>query len=101
MAINDLKRPNNENDLKLFRGHSIPVQLHRQTISLKRQFASPSEKRNRMGMDGRTTLELEKFTETPCVVHYKSNYPYVITIDASTKGIGATLWQEQLDNGFA
>ena len=48
----------------------------------------------------------QKITEIPCLAHYNSNYPNVITTDASTKGLGATLWQEQSDGklkpiGFA
>ena len=34
----------------------------------------------------------------PCLAHYNSNYPNIITTDASTKGLGATLWQAQ-ENG--
>ena len=38
--------------------------------------------------------------------NYNSDYPKVITNDVSTKGLGATLWKEQLDGklesiGFA
>ena len=36
-----------------------------------------------------------KITEIPCLAHYNSNLPNTITTDASTKGLGATLWQEQ------
>ena len=48
----------------------------------------------------------QKITEIPCLAHYNSNYPNIITTDASTKGLGATLWQEQPDGklkpiGFA
>ena len=30
-----------------------------------------------------------KITEIPCLPHYNSNYPNVITTDASAKGLGA------------
>ena len=48
----------------------------------------------------------QKITEIPCLVHYNSDYPNIITTDARTKGLGATLWQEQPDGklkpiGFA
>ena len=48
----------------------------------------------------------QKITEIPCVAHYNSDYPNIITTDASTKGLGATLRQEQPDGklkpiGFA
>ena len=39
----------------------------------------------------------EKITEIPCLAHLNSNYPNMITADVSTKGLGATLWQEQID----
>ena len=48
----------------------------------------------------------QKITEIPCLAHYNSDYPNVITTDASTKDLGVTLWQEQPDGklkqiGFA
>ena len=48
----------------------------------------------------------QKITELPCLAHYNSDYPNVITTNASTKGLGASLWQEQPDGtlkpiGFA
>ena len=61
-------------------------------------------------MDGRTPQAFEnlkqKITELSCLAHYNSDYPNIITTDASTKGLGATLWQEQPDEklkpiGFA
>ena len=41
---------------------------------------------------------IRKITETPCLTHYSSVRPNTITTDASTKGLGSTLWQEE-DNG--
>ena len=48
----------------------------------------------------------QKITVLPCLAHYILNYPNIIPMDASPKGVGATLWQEQLDGklkpiGFA
>ena len=37
----------------------------------------------------------QKITEIRCLTHYNSDYPNVITTDANTKALGATLWQEQ------
>ena len=42
----------------------------------------------------------QKITEIPCLAHYNSDYPNITTTDASTKGLGATLWEEQLDGKF-
>ena len=39
----------------------------------------------------------QKITEIQCLDHYNSDYPNVITTDASTKGLGPILWQEQPD----
>ena len=36
-----------------------------------------------------------KITEIPCLADYNCNLPNTITTDASTKGLGATPWQEQ------
>ena len=48
----------------------------------------------------------QNITEIPCLAHFNSDYPKIITTDASTKGLGATLWKEQPDGklkpiGFA
>ena len=51
-----------------------------------------------MDLDTRTFRSIytkNKITEIPCLAHYNSNLPNTITTDASTKGLGATLWQEQ------
>ena len=54
-----------------------------------------------MDLDRRTHESFRKsqtkITEIPCLAHYNSDYPNIITTDASTKGRGATLWQEQPD----
>ena len=42
----------------------------------------------------------QKITEIPCLAQYNPNYPYVITTDTSSNGIGATLWQDQLDRNL-
>ena len=57
-----------------------------------------------MDMDGRTYSGIRKsqakITAIPCLAHYNSDYPNIITTDASTKGLGATLWQEQPDGNL-
>ena len=35
--------------------------------------------------------------EAPCLAHSSSNLPYAITADANTRGLGVTLWPEQLN----
>ena len=39
----------------------------------------------------------EGITEIPCLAHYNAQNENIITTDASTKGLGATLWQKQED----
>ena len=45
-------------------------------------------------------------TQLSCLAHYNSNKENILTTNASTKGLGATLWQKQKDGnsklvGFA
>ena len=37
----------------------------------------------------------ECITKIPCLAHYNAQSENIITTDASTKGLGATLWQKQ------
>ena len=39
----------------------------------------------------------EYITNIPCLAHYIANNGNILTTDASTKGLGATLWQLQKD----
>ena len=100
LAIKELKQPNNEKELKFFLGaiqylSKYIDNLSSQTDSL-RQLLKKNNKRLRTEEH---TLAFEnlkqKITEIPCLAHYNSGYPNVITTDASTKALGATLWQEQ------
>ena len=36
----------------------------------------------------------QRITDKPCVPHYNTNYQNVITTDASSKRLGATLWKD-------
>ena len=38
--------------------------------------------------------------EIPCLAHYDLDYPNIITTDASTKGLGATLLREKSDGNL-
>ena len=42
----------------------------------------------------------KNITGIPCQAHYNSDYKNVLTTDASTKVLGATLWQEQPDGNL-
>ena len=61
-------------------------------------------------MDGRTHESIQQakrmYYQIPCLAHYNAQNEIIITTDASTKGLGATLWQQQKDGnskpvGFA
>ena len=42
----------------------------------------------------------EGITKIPCLAHYNAQNENIITTDASTKGLGATLWQKQKDGNL-
>ena len=39
----------------------------------------------------------QMLTEGPCLVHYAKDKDNIVTTDASTTGLGITLWQQQDD----
>ena len=41
-----------------------------------------------------------RITQLPCLAQYNSKYDKIQTTDASTKGLGATLWQKQKDGNL-
>ena len=99
MAIKNLKQPNNKKELKSFLGaiqflSKYINNLSAQTDSLRQLL----RKDNDWIWTEEHTLAFEnlkrKITEIPCLALYNSDYPNVITTDASTKSLSATLWQE-------
>ena len=111
LAIKELKEPKNEKGIKSFLGAIQYLSKHIENLSAQtdilRQFL---KKDNELNWTTEHTKAFEnlkqKITEILCLAHYNSDYPNVITTDASTKGLGATLWQEQPDGklkpiGFA
>ena len=57
-----------------------------------------------MDLDRRTHRSVQQFkkviTQLPFLAHYNSNKENILTTDASTKGLGATLWQKQKDGNL-
>ena len=102
MAIKNLKRPSNEKELKSFLGAiqylSKCVDNHSaQTDSLRLLLKKDNEW---LWTEEHTQAFInlkQKITGIPCLADYNSYYPSVIITDASTKGLGATLWQKQPD----
>ena len=111
LAINELKEPENEKELKSFLGAIQYLSKYIENLSAQTDISRQLLKKDN---DWNWTTEhtkafenlKQKITEIPCLAHYNSDYPNMITTDANTKGLGATLWQGQLDGklkpiGFA
>ena len=105
MVIKDLKQPKNEKELKSFLGAIQYRSKYTKNLSAQidglRQLL---KKDNQWIWTDEHTKSFEnlkqKITEIPCLAHYNSEYPNIIMTDASTKGLGATLWQEQPDGNL-
>ena len=64
-------------------------------LDLLRQLLKKNIKWNWTPDRSETFTQLKnKITEIQCLAHYSSILPNTITTDASTKGLGATFWQE-------
>ena len=111
LAIKELKQPKNEKELKSFLGaiqflSKYIDNLSAQTDSLRQLLKKKNEWKWTEEQTQAFKNLKQKITEIPCLAHYNSDCPNVITTDASTKVLGATLWQEQPDGklkpiGFA
>ena len=102
-AIQELKEPKNEKELNSFLGAIQYLSNYIENFSartdLLRQLLKKKNKWNWTTEHSEAFNRLKrKITEMPCLAHYSSVRPNTITTDASTKGLGTTLWQEQ-DNG--
>ena len=102
LAIKELKEPKNEKELKSFSGAIQYLSKYIENISAQTDILRQLLKKdNNWNWTTEHTKVFEnlkqKITEIPCLAHYNSDYPNIITTDASTKGLGATLWQEQPD----
>ena len=111
MGIKILKQPNNEKELKSILGaiqylSKYIDNLSAQTDSLRQLLKKDTEWLWTEEHTRAFENLKQKITEIPCLAHYNSDYQNVITTDASTKVLGATLWQKQPDGklkpiGFA
>ena len=102
-AIQELEEPKNQKELKSFLGAIQYLSKHIENLSaqtdLLRQLLKKKNKWNWTTEHSEAFNRIKrKITEIPCLAHYSSIRPNTITTDASTKWLGATLWQEQ-DNG--
>ena len=111
MAIKNLEQPNNEKELKSFLGAIQYLSKYIDNLSAQTDSLRQLLKKDKDWLWTEEHTQAfenlkQKITEKPCLAHYNSDYPNIITTDASTKGLGATLWQEQPDGklkpiGFA
>ena len=111
MAIKNLKQPNNEKELKSFLGAIQYLSKYIDNLSAQTESLRQLLKKDQDWLWTEEHTQAfenlkQKITEIPCLAHYNSDYPNIITTDASTKGLGTTLWQEQPDGklkpiGFA
>ena len=111
IAIKELKQPKNEKELKSFLGAIHYLSKYIENLSAQtNELRQLLKKDNEWIWTDEHTKEFEnlkqKIMEIPCLSHYNSDYPNIITTDASTEGLGATLWQKQPDGklkpvGFA
>ena len=105
MAIKNLKQPNNEKELKSFLGAIQYLSKYIDNLSAQTDSLRQLLKKD---IDWIWTEEhtaafenlKQKITEILCLAHYNSNYPNVMKTDASTKSLGATLWQKKPDENL-
>ena len=87
-----------------FGGIQVFVQIHRQPIRTNGPFETGTDENTKWVWTEEHTVAIKNLkqmiTEIPCLAQYNPNYPYVITTNASSNGIGATLWQDQLDRNL-
>ena len=111
MAIKNLKQSINEKELKSFLGAIQYLSKYIDNLSAQTDSLRQLLKKDKDWLWTEEHTQAfenlnQKITEILCLAHYNSDYPSIITTDASTKGLGATLWQEQPDGklkpiGFA
>ena len=95
LTIKELKQPNNEKELKSFLGANQYLSKYIDNLSTQADSLRQLLKENNKWIwTKKHSLASEIFLKRPC---YNSGYPNVITSDARTKSLGATLWQEQPD----
>ena len=104
-SITKLKEPKNEKELKSFLGAIQYLSKYIENLSANtdklRQLLKKSNKWEWKKEHSESFENLkEKITQIPCLAHYNADLPNVVTTDASLNGLGATLWQRQLDGNM-
>ena len=99
-AIQELKESKNEKKLKSFLGAIQYLSKYIKNLSAQTDLLRQLLKKNNKWIwtpehSPAFTQLKNKITEIQCLAHYSPNITNTIIKDASTNGLGATLWQEQ------
>ena len=94
-SIKKLETPKTEKELKSFLGAIQYLSKYLENLSAHTDFLRQLlKKSNDWEWTEKHTEAFnqikEKITKIPCLAHYNSNYPNILTTDACTKGLGAT-----------
>ena len=104
-AITKINIPKNEKELKSFLGATQYLSKSIKNLSAQRDILKKLLKKQNEWIWTKEHTEAfnnikKLITQLPCLAHYNSNKETILTTDASTKGLGATLWQKQNDENF-
>ena len=104
-AITKIDIPKNEKELKSFLGAIQCLSKYVENLSAQTDILrNLLKKTKRLEVDTGThgsVYQLEKLiTQLPCLAHYNADNENILTTDASTKGLGATLLQKQHDGNL-
>ena len=97
-----LKPPENTKELKSFLGAKQYMAKFLPKLSDRTDKLRKLRKKNEpwiWGEEQQKVFEKIKqlLTERPCLAHYAKDKEHIVTTDASTTGLGITLWQKQHD----
>ena len=101
-AIIELKHPQNQKQLKSFLGAIQYLANFLPRLSERPERLRRILKKDSKWNWGKEQVDIFKSikklsTEEPCLAHYTNDRENIVTTDASTTGLGITLWQKQSD----
>ena len=104
-AITKIEIPKNEKELKSFLGAIQYLAKYIENLSAQtdilRKLLKKQNEWNWTQEHTEAFNNLKKLiTQLPCLAHYNTDNENILTTDASTKGLGATLWQKQKDGNL-
>ena len=99
-AITKIEIPKNEKELKSFWGRYNTIKVHRKSVGANRHTQKTTKKAEHVGMDKRTHKRFQQPQKTNNPVTILSKSENILTTDASTRRLGATLWQKQKDGNL-